>query len=441
MSQTSSFLKIPVEIRADIYLRIFNRWQPHNSGKLYGILYVCRQTHEEAIQVLLRDDRYFQSLPDFRQWVQRANPAFLGYVKSVSVDIECDNRSLATFRNLNNMKNWSHDPASGLERDESNTERLGNSSELSKPRSYLATVPKAMRKLYTVIRRIPALTGATTAITRAGLELVDESVTIFTVHRAFKSLSGLDKLWLLIYSRRAKTEPEYLPCWLADQQLLLEIISIACTTILREFTFFSALTPLSFVRNLENLRLLRFSGYTLSSPTDTTAILSTLKHLNSICLYRYPEHSDSDFGVDTSTYSKHVSFVPECLAAIRPLIFFEIRHSTSQIPSHFLNPAMLDALQSHHSTTLRKLWIHHDGLIPADTTASILRLISASANLVNLRLVLHTDELPVVDKAELLNSLPEALKDRPGGSGKVSIIIEESATGKKIEHNPNLRMW
>lgn len=433
MSQSSSrFLAIPLELRLDIYQRVLNRWQPHNLNTLYSIFSVCKQTHAEAIEVSLKETRYFSGLFQLSHWVQQANPVYLEFVKSI--DLRCDYRSLSALRDLSQKEQSKgslqlRSESEWYERHVKLLDAAGEAQQLRSSSPLPSTQPRPKScnfwppwKSFWLRERIndkPAAPGTT-----------DQSVSIAQASQIFKLFSGLDRIWLILNTGRSHHESGHRQNLAPEEQLLLDMIVTNCQT-LREFTFFTSLIPLSFAGKLSNLRLLRFDGYSLSSPEETTSILSSLKHLNSISLYRYPEIYDADYGIATSMYSSHVSFRPECLAAIQPLVFFEISHMTSRIQSHFLTPAMVAALEKYHSGSLRKLGILDDGKIEGEFVYAILRLVRASLHLVDLRLVLHTKS-PLTG-LDLHDYLPQNLKE--GGGGSASIFLESGE--RKIKHNPD----
>jgi hypothetical protein len=73
--------------------------------------------------------------------------------------------------------------------------------------------------------------------------------------KALTALSELNNLWILLKDHTSALEGKYD----IEQTLILETVSTAFPK-MREFTCFCNLTPLSYLRNFQDLRLLRFSG-------------------------------------------------------------------------------------------------------------------------------------------------------------------------------------
>lgn len=384
----------------------------------HSIMYVCKQTQEEAMQVLLRGSRYFRSFHEVLRWIRRANPAHLRFVKNIN--IRCDVAEAAEMRD-HTFAQRDINATRSTPRNEWYARHmllLDEVGEAPTPRVQSPSVPVHSNLI--TLSWIQGLRNWTKQMTEPETpELKNPETSIAAISEAFGMLSDLDKVWLnLGSSSRSSLAQKYRGNWSVEHQLYLEMISANCQS-LREFTFFSKLIPLSFLRNLSNIRMLRFDGYSLSSPEETTSILSNLRHLKSLCLYRYPEHYDRDYSASFELYSNHISFTPECLAAMSPLISFEIRHLSSRVESHFLTMAMINTLQKHHSHSLRQLWIHTDGVVDDDMFRALLRLVKASSRLTSLLLVIGTTS--VINEQELVNYLPNAVKK--GGEGQVQVVF------------------
>ncbi|KAL9620729.1 MAG: hypothetical protein Q9160_004742 [Pyrenula sp. 1 TL-2023] len=422
MAESPTFLSIPAELRIDIYLRLFNRREPRNMRTYHSIMYVCRQTQEEAMQVLLLGPRYLHSFHEVLKWIRRANPAHLKFVKNI--DVRSDVAEAALLRDHTFAQGCMNSTRSVAcnEWYARHMELLERAGEIPTPNVQSSSQPE-----YSNLHPLSWIKGLQNWVTGPinqptkpdDPELETPETSIAAISQVFELLPDLDKIWLnLGSSSRGSLKLNCRNTWSIEQQVYLEMISAKCQN-LREFTYFSGLTPLSFIRNLSNLRMLRFNGYSLSSQEETTSVLSSLKHLNSICLYRYPEFYDKDYGTSFELYSDHVSFTPKCLAAISPLVSFEIRHSTSRVSSHFLTMATITTLQKYHSHSLRQLWIHNDGVVDDDMFRALLRLVKASSRLKSLLLVTGTTS--PIDEKELVSYLPDGVKR--GGGGKVSVIF------------------
>jgi hypothetical protein len=168
------------------------------------------------------------------------------------------------------------------------------------------------------------------------------------------AIGELKKIWILLNDHTGTPQPKYD----IEQQLVLDMVAAAFPK-MQEFTGFSNLLPLDYLRNFHDLRLLRFSGYSKSSPKETLDILRSFKYLDSIIIYRYPEYYDKDHAIITSNLPQYLSLTPEVLSKVKALKRFEISHMTSRVTSEHVTVPMVKALRAHKDS-LRKLSIHSD---------------------------------------------------------------------------------
>jgi hypothetical protein len=191
---------------------------------------------------------------------------------------------------------------------------------------------------------------------------------------SFQAISNIRKIWILF--RSSRTVPDGNSNLLEkEQQLVLNMIAAACPKV-QEFTFFSIsnLLPLSFLAHFQDLRLLRFSGYSKSSPEETLSILKSLKNLETIILYRetYPR----DRPIDASVHS-HLAFAPEVLENMQPLRSIQFSHMSYRIPSNHITVPMIHALR-RHAESLRSLRIFTEFAVDEDILLALLDFVAGT---------------------------------------------------------------
>jgi len=164
------------------------------------------------------------------------------------------------------------------------------------------------------------------------------------------------------------------------------MIAAACKE-LTHFTFFSSLLPLGPLRNMHNLRLLRFSGYSASSPEETLDIFCSLKYIDTLILFRYPEFYDKDHAIETSELPSHISVTPKVVEKMNPLKSFKISHMTSRVPSFHFTLPMIKALKPHLESLIT-LNISSDCPINGELFEELLTFI-ASSRIKDLELQFH----------------------------------------------------
>ncbi|KAL9115719.1 MAG: hypothetical protein Q9227_000087 [Pyrenula ochraceoflavens] len=440
--ETPTLLSIPLELRQDVYLRLFNKWVPHQRDKYANILYVCHQTHDEGLEILLRDSKHFHTLPALLTWIQRGNPRYLRFVKSIS--LHAYEESMKELRNgIWNTVSMEEEEAKktqetldeAVKKDATAWEETYVDTLLKAgipwPNS-LESVGKPLSKIAKLRRMIKEMLSPPQEAAPSADVRQNPRISIPTLVTALQSLSGLQSIWVNTggKSGASATSPEaYLP----DQQFLLSLLVSCSRETLRELSFPAAgLTPLTFLRSMPQLRLLRFSGYSLSSPEETLEVLRSCPKLREMSIYRYPEFYDKEHNTVTSDLERHVSFTPSVLAGMHPLTVFQISHMSSQVSSHTLTLDMLDAVVGTHADSLRQIRIGADGTISDELARKILETVRdlQKVEIVEIRFKVRF-EMSGLGKKELAEFVPvSALKGqmavyRERHSKDVTVKIED----------------
>lgn len=257
---------------------------------------------------------------------------------------------------------------------------------------------------------------------------IDKS-PIASTWNALTAMGELKKLWILLNDQTGA------PCPKCDieQQLVLDMIAAAYPK-MHEFTVFSNLLPLEYLRNFHDLRLLRFSGYSKSTPEETLDILRSFMYLDSIIIYRYPEYYDRDHAIVTSKLPQYLSFTAGVLSKVQPLKRFEISHMTPRTSSEHVTIPVLKALRAHKES-LRTLSIRSDLPVHREYLAELLSFI-ASSDLSNLSLKFTMPkELEALISSDVV--FPKNTRNRErkisstdkvgGGRDLVSVCVSASA--------------
>ncbi|KAF2815124.1 uncharacterized protein BDZ99DRAFT_190852 [Mytilinidion resinicola] len=183
-------------------------------------------------------------------------------------------------------------------------------------------------------------------------------------------------------------------------RIFLEMISNAFPR-MSTFSFFSHLHDIEFLRNFQHLRFLRFTGRSTSTPDELLEIFLSLKSLDSLSLYRYPETYDHDHGIRPDGV---LSLTESVVARMRPLTSLEISHMSSRLPSAFLTLPMLEAWKAH-LPSLRVLKIGTDERLGATVITELLDVI-AQSRLTKLQIRSQGDKKPL----DISSYLPSSLK-------------------------------
>lgn len=177
-------------------------------------------------------------------------------------------------------------------------------------------------------------------------------------------------------STEDSTHPSSRRSFPVEQELLLDIIATACQQV-QDFTVFSELVSLDYLGHFQDLRSLRFSGYSKSSQEETLNILQSLKKLDTLIIYRYPESYDADNNIVTLKLPDYLSITPEVVASMNPLKHIQISHMSSFLPCLHISVPLFQALR-HHLSTLRIFQLSSDYALTADVVEELLSLLADS---------------------------------------------------------------
>jgi hypothetical protein len=127
---------------------------------------------------------------------------------------------------------------------------------------------------------------------------------------------------------------------------------------LRTFSYHSDGHPVDFLKSLTNLRELRFTGYSKSTPMETLSALSRLRHLKSVELIP-PIVPEVNGGLDIdSGLPSTLSMTRDVVKGIRRLERLTIREVSDYLMSPaFLTASFIQSIDSRHRTSLQRLEI------------------------------------------------------------------------------------
>jgi len=127
---------------------------------------------------------------------------------------------------------------------------------------------------------------------------------------------------------------------------------------LKIFSYHSDGHPVDFLKSLTNLRELRFTGYSKSTPMETLGILSRLRHLNSVDLIP-PVIPEVNGGLDIdSGLPSTLSMTRDVIKGLRRLETLTIREASDYPMSPaFLTARFIQSIDSRHRMSLQKLEI------------------------------------------------------------------------------------
>jgi hypothetical protein len=387
-TRAASFLGLPVELRLSIYRLVFNRY---DSGHSREILLVCRQIRSEALPLYLEWTRYFGSFDSLSKWTASGNPYLLELVQDISIQI------------LNNRWDSLRYAASKAPEEEISDDgehdtvqwwkaKLGRLSD-ALPNDYPAPQPDMAENSNRVLRRAREIQRRMFPATKRAVDQKLQGDVIDELWTALLRMPNVRYCWVVLQHPDAKMQP--------FTHIFLEMISAAFPRI-STLTFFAPLQNLEFLRKFEHLRLLRFTGYSTNTPDEFLDILLSLKALDSLSLYRYPETYDHAF-YDMTSDGK-LPLTESVIERMRPLASLEINHMSSRVPSDFLTLSMLGAWTSHLSS-LRTLKIGTDERLKAPVVKELLDLISQS-RLTKLQIRSQGDKKPL----DISTYLPKSIK-------------------------------
>ncbi|PYH82265.1 hypothetical protein BO82DRAFT_391692 [Aspergillus uvarum CBS 121591] len=337
-----SFLRLPVEVRLQIYDLSLNRTVPPHS-----LLRVCREVREEALSVVLRKRRFFERLEQFITWVQQSPAHLLPLVRSIHINCIVGS-SLFAARAPKPSTPWQE--------------------------MYQSIFSTASTRFPTPVGPLPP----------------------FVIAEALAALSGVRDFGILIIQNVARPSS---PQFLADQRLLLTTLG-TCMPQIQRLEVDIDFIPLDFLRLFAaELHHLTISGYAAASDsnktndnvdqeTNTIAIFRDLKHLRSLTL-RNEINTLLNRVVDrdVSRLAPLVAVTPAVVRQMHPLQGFTIASTYDQhFETHFLTAAMISALLHTHASSLVKLEIWSDGQVTDEVAVELTKLLPRLAQLRTIRL-------------------------------------------------------
>lgn len=324
-TQRPTFFSLPSELRHQIYSTCFDKGLPHNPQYYQAVASVCRRIRSEALPILLQQARYFQSLEAFIGWTTKGNADLLRHISNVS--LHCTQSSLHPLLTTKASDNSS--PTTQLE-----------------PDDVSPVVPHGSRPPQRAI--FPSIPN-----------LQHLSLNLSLISR----IHGNDD------SHNYHGQHE-------DQETLLRLIATACPK-LESLSLITDLIHLTCLQDFQNLRSLKWSGYSLSTPQETLSTLNALPSLHTVRLERFPEIYDHEHhSVPTAELRKYFSFTTDVLRDLKLLKCINISHLTSRVPSDVLTAGMLIALESH-TETLTELGLGSDHFVEGAVLDQILNVVSS----------------------------------------------------------------
>lgn len=327
-SHLPAFLTLPYELRLEIYGLVLDQRLGYYPKSYLSISAVNRQIRQEALPLVLQNSRYFSSLGKLSDWTSRGDPVLLKQIQNVTVHIFED--SLIPIA----------DALASNSKDDIRRARIG-------PRFWRTmSAPQFGRVNTRSTSRQSLRTRLLSALSLSPADIKIDSSNkdaIASAWDAFTAIKEVKKLWILF---KDSTHPSSRRSFPVEQELILDIIATACQNV-QEFTVFSDLVSFDYLGHFQDLRQLRFGGYSKSDPEETLKILKSLKKLDTLIIYRYPEGYDIDNNIVTSKLPEYLALTPHVIAQLNPLKHFQVSHMSSIIPSQHLNVPILQALRNH----------------------------------------------------------------------------------------------
>jgi len=379
------FLRIALEIRLQIYTIALDQRLGYHQPTYLAISAVSKQLRREVLGIVLANSKFFQSLEYLAKWTARAPPHLLPLVSNVSIHIFKESLlpiADAPRRSVSDSKLYDASTAEWWEAE------------------YARRAPKFMEKP-------PSPSWAANFLDRLKIfekkpGNVGDQSPISSAWNSFTAIREIRKIWLVI---KDGSNPSPVRRNDIEQQLLLDMMASKFTH-LQELTVFSNLVSLEYIRKFRDLRTLRFTGYSWSTPTETADILCSLKNLDSVIIFRYPDHYDRDNSILTAALPAYKSLTPEVIEKLNPLKTFQVQHMTSDVSSLHITVPMINALRVHIDS-LRSLSISSDRPHRMDVVRSIMQF-TASSNLRYLNLSLWFG--PLIGYLDLSTFIPRTIK-------------------------------
>jgi hypothetical protein len=357
LPQLPPLLALPYELRLEIYGLVLDQRLGYFPGSYLSISAANRQIRREVLPLILQNSRYFSSLAQLSDWTSRGDPFLLKQIQNVTVHVFEDSL-LPVADALATVSSSVGVPGARV------ALRFWNT--MSARQSGRTNISPGVRS--SLRRKIRALCPL-----KADLNPSSNKNAISTAWDAFAAINQVKKLWILF---KDSTHPSSRRAFPAEQEFILGIIATACPRV-QEFTVFSALVFLDYLGHFQELQLLRFSGYSKSSPEETLKILRSLKKLDRIIIYRYPEKDDIDNNIITSRLPQCLSLTPDVIAQLNPLKHFQVSHMSSLLPSQHLSVPILQSLR-HHLPTLRIFQLSSDHPLTEDIVNELLSFLADS---------------------------------------------------------------
>ncbi|KAK2788319.1 hypothetical protein FQN53_003853 [Emmonsiellopsis sp. PD_33] len=385
-------LRLPVELRLQIYEIIFDRRQGYYLKTHLSILAVCQQIREEALPIILGLRHIIHDLPNFVGWVSQGKPRLLQYLRDVY--LTADDKSwkvlLEQLDSIPPLKNepiesqgstgdwWEREYVEMIKQHDA--EKLGSIADNASKSP--AQKPRLIRGLWTSLQAIQPVKRLMIPLYRKYPSPDQESKSPAQEPRLIRGLwTSLQAIQpvkrLMIHLYRKYPSPDQ-PAKSRDieQELFLNMVSTAIPS-LEHLTLHTNLVDLDFLRNLQSLNYFQFSGYSLSNPDDTLGILRSLPNLKALNLQRYPRIYDRDnYSVPTSDLPNYLSITPMVIKGLNPLSIFKITHLDQSIPSPHMTLTFLKAVITTHRESLRSLSLFYDYRFALHEFYGILGLLS-----------------------------------------------------------------
>lgn len=364
-NKAASFLGLPAELRLPIYKLLFNRYDHIEKP---NILLVSRQIRSEALPLYLEWTRYFSTFEGLINWTSTGKPDLLHHVKDVSIQIlayqDLWDPLLSAIR-----KAAGKGIAQGAEQ-YSGAWWTAQFAACGGDLPDVASPAPARSRLLVRDRLIPQRLQTIFKSKQGDLPTATQDESF--IHQFWLALTAMDNVqscWINLSHEDLRIQPIL--------QFLLRMISVAFPAV-RSLSCFCPLVKLEFLGHFRDLRMLRFTGYSNSSPEELLEILRSLESLDSISIYRYPEFHGNDQGIRTADLTKHLALTAEVIAGMKPLRFLQICHMTSGVASEHLTAPMIEAWGTHRSS-LRTLKIETDERLNEAVVSKLLGFVAASS--------------------------------------------------------------
>ncbi|TID25132.1 hypothetical protein E2P81_ATG04236 [Venturia nashicola] len=149
---------------------------------------------------------------------------------------------------------------------------------------------------------------------------------------------------------------------------------------LRTFSYHSDGHPVDFLKSFTNLRELRFTGYSKSTPMETLSTLSRLRHLTRVELIP-PVIPEVNGGIDIdSGLPSTLSMTRDVIKGVRRLERLSIREVSDYLMSPaYLTASFIQSVDSRHRTVLQKFEVVVKFTPDASCQRAIQNLLRSSA--------------------------------------------------------------